>query len=75
MKNQLIDLNNHLFAKIERLGDESLSLDQVALEVDRARAICGVSIQIVSNATLALNAAKFKTENKLHVKARQMLNP
>lgn len=66
MKNQLIDLNNHLFAQIERLGDESLSLDQVALEVDRARAICGVSIQIVSNATLALNAAKFKTENKLH---------
>ncbi len=63
MKNQLIDLNNHLFAQIERLGDEGLKPAELALEVDRARAICGVSNQIVSNASLVLNAAKFKAES------------
>lgn len=66
MKNQLIDLNNHLFAQIERLGDEDLSLDDIAKEAARARAICDVSTQIVSNASLALKAAQFKTQNKLH---------
>nr|DAN93838.1 MAG TPA: hypothetical protein [Caudoviricetes sp.] len=27
MKNTLLDLNNHLFAEIERLGDEELKGD------------------------------------------------
>lgn len=35
MKNKLSDLNNHLFAQIERLGDEDLTAEQIGQEVER----------------------------------------
>lgn len=62
MKNQLIDLNNHLFAQMERLSDESLSTEDVKKEIERSKAITMVSNQIVGNASLALQAQKFRTE-------------
>lgn len=63
MKNKLTDLNNHLFAQIERLGDEDLSADDLKKEIERSKAITSVSSQIVSNATLALSAERFRTEH------------
>ena len=30
MKNKLTDLNNHLFAQLDRLSDENLSADELA---------------------------------------------
>ncbi|MDR1246130.1 MAG: hypothetical protein LBK57_03780 [Clostridiales Family XIII bacterium] len=57
MKNRLIDLNNHLFAEIERLGDEDLKGDELTKEIERARAITGVASQIIGTGTLALRAA------------------
>ncbi len=62
MKNQLIDLNNHLFAQMERLSDESLSEQEVQLEIGRSKAVAMVSKQIVDNARLALDAQQFSTE-------------
>lgn len=62
-KNKLADLNNHLFAQLERLGDEDLSGDQMADEVKRAAAIVDVSDQITSNAELQLKAAKLFAEH------------
>ena len=56
MKNKLADLNNHLFAQLERLGDETLTAEQIAVEVQRAEAIVDVSDQIVRNADLQLKA-------------------
>lgn len=47
MKNKLSDLNNHLFAQLERLGEEGLS----------AEAITGLAEQIIRNADLQLKAA------------------
>lgn len=56
MKNKLSDLNNHLFAQLERLCDEDLTSEQIADEVKRTDAIVAVSDQIVSNANVVLKA-------------------
>lgn len=58
MKNKLIDLNNHLFMQLERLGDEDMDMDALEKEIKRTDAIVGVSEQIINNANTALNAAK-----------------
>lgn len=58
MKNKLIDLNDHLFAQLERLSQEGLSGEQIEQEVTRAGAIVKISDQIVSAANLKLNAVK-----------------
>ena len=62
MKNRLSDLNNHLFAQLERLGDEDLKPDQIEAEAQRAEAIVKVADQITSNADLQLKAAKLFAE-------------
>lgn len=58
MKNKLSDLNNHLFAQLERLSDEGLSAEQIEQEVKRTSAIVSVADQITGNADLQLKAAK-----------------
>ncbi len=58
MKNKLPDLNNHLFAQIERLSDEGLTAEQIEAEVKRADAIVDVSEQIIKGAELQLKAVK-----------------
>ena len=62
MNNKLSDLNNHLFAELERLSDEELNEDELKGEIGRARAITSVSKQIIENGALALRAEKFKQE-------------
>lgn len=58
MKNKLTDLNNHLFAQLERLGDETLDQEAIEKEISRTRAIVDVSEQIISNAQITLSAAE-----------------
>ena len=62
MKNKLTDLNNHLFAQLERLSDEDPAADEIEKEVGRARAIVGVSDQIIGTAALQFKAAEFVAE-------------
>lgn len=57
MKNKLSDLNNHLFAQLERLGEEGISAEQVEVEAKRADAMVAVADQIIRNADLHLKAA------------------
>lgn len=58
MKNTLGDLNNHLFAQLERLNDEDLKGDALAEEINRAKAINSVATQIISNGSLVLSAKR-----------------
>lgn len=62
MKNKLIDLNDHLFAQMERLGEEGLTKEALTAEINRSKAMTGISSQIVNNARLALDAKKFQRE-------------
>lgn len=59
MKNKLSDLNNHLFAQLERLSDEDLSAEQIEEEAKRGEAIVSVAEQIIRNADLTFKAATF----------------
>jgi hypothetical protein len=64
MQNKLLDLNNHLFAQLERLGDEDLVGDKLSEEINRARAITEVAGQVISNANLVLAAYKVALYSK-----------
>lgn len=58
MKNKLADLNNYLFEELERLNDDEELQDENKLkrELERSKAITGVSQQIISNANVVLKA-------------------
>ena len=57
--NTLTDLNNHLFAQLERLGDESITEEKLKEEMSRAKAINGIAKNIIDNAKTALEGAQF----------------
>ncbi|MDD2208157.1 MAG: hypothetical protein PHG03_00130 [Bacilli bacterium] len=64
MKNKLSDVNDYLFEQLERLNDDE-TLDEAnnfEKEIKRARAITGVTSQIVQNAKVALDAKKYLDE-------------
>jgi hypothetical protein len=65
MKNKLIDLNNHLFAQLERLSDETLKPDQLAVEIQRSGAIKDIAREVISNANLVLNATIQMREHQI----------
>ena len=73
MKNKMSDLHNHLFAQLERLGDEDLKGDELKEEVGRASAIAKISHQIISNVDLALKAERMMEENLIANKPEVLL--
>jgi len=69
IKNDLTDLNNFLFAQLEKLDDPELldNPDKLELELKRTKAVNSIASNIISNANTVLDAAKFKDgafENK-----------
>lgn len=62
-KNTLSDLNNHLFAQLERLSDEEITPEELKKEMDRAKSINGIAKNIIDNAKTALDGAKFTYNN------------
>jgi hypothetical protein len=63
VKNKLSDLNDHLFAQLERLSDEGLTPEQIDQESKRGEAIVAVSDQIIRNAGLQIAAAKLVSDH------------
>lgn len=61
-KNTLGDLNNHLFAQLERLMDDDLSDEDLEKEIRRSKAVTVVADTAIRNATLALDAMKHLNE-------------
>jgi hypothetical protein len=58
MQNTLGNLNNHLFAQLERLGDEELKGEYLVEEISRSRAIADIASRIIANGSLVLQAKK-----------------
>lgn len=74
MRNTLGDLNNHLFAQLERLNDEDLSGEELAQEINRANSINSVAKQIISNGHLVLKAIQVSDDrNNADTKVPKML--
>lgn len=68
MKNKLTDLNDHLFAQLERLSDESMTPEDISREVTRAQAIVDVADCIVANASVQLKAVQLAADHGSFVK-------
>lgn len=74
MKNNLVDLNNHLFEQLERMNDEDLTDEQLEKELKRTRAMTDIATKIIDNANLGLQAEKLKVEyGRRDIKLPEML--
>lgn len=62
-KNRLSDLNDHLFAQIERLSDESLTTEQIETEARRGIAIVAAVDQVLRLSSLQVQAAKVASDH------------
>lgn len=62
MKTDLTALNEYLFEAIERLTNDDLDEQQLAIEIKRSEAIQKVAKTIIDNGTLALQAKKHMDE-------------
>jgi len=69
VKNKISDLNNYLFAQLERLDDEEISGEELATAIERGKAIAGVASQIIAGGNLQLQAMKMANEMGLPVTA------
>lgn len=56
MNNNLKDLSDGLFEQFKRLNNNELTGDDLKLEICRAKAICGVSTELIKTADLSLKA-------------------
>ncbi len=73
MRNQAMDLNNHLFSQIERLSNEDLTNEQLALEVERAKAVAGIADRVIANASLMLRAQQAHAAGDIHAQHPLMI--
>lgn len=62
IKNRPSDLNNILFEQLERLNDLDIKGEELETEIVRAKAICGISGQIIQNTKVVVEAEKLKLE-------------
>lgn len=61
-RNTLGDVHNLLMAELERLDDESLAPEDLAAEIERARAITEVAAQVNANVANVVRCAQLKAK-------------
>lgn len=61
-RNNLGELNNFLFAQLERLDNPEITEEELQQEIQRSKAIASVSAQIIANANTVLEAQRFVSE-------------
>ena len=54
-RNKLSDVRDHIFMALERLSDETLTNDQVNVEVDKAKAISQLASTIIKSAKVEID--------------------
>lgn len=62
-RNKITDLNDHLFAQLERLNDEDLTPEKLQVEIERAKAVAAVASNIIGLAKVTVDAAKLLDKN------------
>lgn len=69
-KSTLADLNNHLFAALERVNDDlqndgetKKDADELKLDIERANAVSNISKTIIDGANMMLKAMEFQYES------------
>jgi hypothetical protein len=65
-RNKISDLNNHLFAQLEKLNDDQLQGDNLNTEVNRARAMSSLASQIINSTKLTLDAIKMANNGEIN---------
>ncbi len=58
IKNKLTDLNDHLFMQLERLNDEEMPEEKLAMEIERSKAVGNIAKNIISNGRLLLDSKR-----------------
>lgn len=64
MKNKISDLRDHMFAALERLGNEDISQEDLQKEISRSQAIAEVGKVIVESAKTEVLYAKLTGKRK-----------
>lgn len=64
-QNKLSDLNDFLMDQIKDLSNERLKGKKLDEEIKRGRAIASLSAQVIKNAKVVFDAAKYAGEGKI----------
>lgn len=63
MTNKLSELNNHLFAQLDRLSKADMTPEQIEAEIKRGQTVAAVAEQIVRGAAVQVAAAKLVAQH------------
>lgn len=69
MRNKIQDLNNHLFAQLERLGEEDISSDKLEIEINRSKAITTIASNIVESSKVTIEAMKIMEKSGIDIRS------
>ena len=72
-RNKLTDLNDHLFAQVERLGSEDLKGEDLEREILRTRALCDVSGRLLEAGRLGLDVWRLARESGMQPRTMPLL--